>query len=96
MIAQLKTITPVIDLGFGSTQQEVTAGTPITVWLNTIYNQEVYSFSLMATGAAVTKISDYEYVVAYPLPGMYEVKMIVGTADKKISLESNILNVIVK
>lgn len=95
MIQQLATITPFIDFGFGLTNKEIVAEKPITIWLNTIYNQEVYSFTLIATGAAVTKISNYEYVVAYPLPGTYELKMIVGTANKKISLESNILNVIV-
>lgn len=95
MINQLKTLPPFIDFGFGKTQQQVTVGTPVTVWLNTLYNQETYSFTLHATGAAVTRISNYEYVVTYPTPGTYTVSMGVGTANKKISLASNTLTLIV-
>jgi hypothetical protein len=95
MIQQLKAITPFIDLGFGITQQEVTAGTPVTVWLNTLYNQEVYTFTLFAAGGSVTQISDYEYIVIYPAAGTYSISMGVSTADKKISLASNILTLIV-
>ena len=94
MIQQLKNIPPFIDFGFGITHTHVTAGKPVTVWLNTLYNQEVYGFTLHATGV-VTKISNYEYVVTYPLPGTYTLRLGVSTPDKKISLESNILTVIV-
>ncbi|KGO85726.1 hypothetical protein Q765_15010 [Flavobacterium rivuli WB 3.3-2 = DSM 21788] len=94
MIQQLKNIPPNIDFGFGITKQEVAVNTPVTVWLNTLYNQDVYGFTLHATGV-VTKISNYEYVVTYPLPGTYTLTLGVGTKDKKISLDSNILTLIV-
>jgi len=94
MIQQLKNITPFIDFGFGITKTEVAANTPVTVWLNTLYNQEVYGFTLHATGV-VSKISNYEYEVRYPQPGTYSIKLGVSTSNKKISLDSNILTVIV-
>ena len=94
MIQQLKNITPFIDFGFGITKTEVAANTPVTVWLNTLYNQEVYGFTLRATGV-VSKISNYEYEVRYPQPGTYTIKLGVSTSNKKISLDSNILTVIV-
>jgi len=94
MIQQLKNIPPLIDFGFGLTSIQAAVNTPVTVWLNTLYNQEAYSFTLRATGA-VTKISNYEYEIAYPQPGTYLIAMGVSTTDKKISLESNILTVIV-
>ena len=94
MIQQLKNIPPFIDFGFGITQVQVTAGQPVTVWLTTLYNQDVYTFSLTAQGT-VTKISNYEYVVAQTQPGTYTIKLGVNTSDKKISLVSNILTLIV-
>lgn len=95
MIQQLKTLTPFISFGFGVTQQQVAANTPVTVWLNTLYNQDAYTFTLLAAGAAVTQISNYEYVVTYPATGTYTISITVATPDKKISLTSNILTVIV-
>lgn len=95
MINQLKTLPPFIDYGLGITQQQVTAGTPVTVWLNTLYNQETYSFLLHAVGAAVTRISNYEYTITATIPGTYTITMTIGTANKKISLASNILTLIV-
>ena len=94
MIDQLKNIPPAIDFGFGIMQKQVAVNTPVTVWLNTLYNQEVYSFALTAQGA-VTKISNYEYVVTRAQPGTYTIKLSVSTTNKKISLESNILTLIV-
>lgn len=95
MIEQLKNIPPVIDLGFGITQKQVAAAAPVTVWLNTLYNVSAYSFMLMAPQGSITIISDYEYEVTYAAPGTYEITLAVSTPDKKISLASNILNVIV-
>jgi hypothetical protein len=95
MIQQLKNIPPFIDFGFGVTKQEVAVNTTVTVWLNTLYNQEVYGFTLHATGV-VSKISNYEYEVRYPQPGTYTIKLGVSTTDKKISLDSNILTLIAK
>jgi hypothetical protein len=95
MIQQLKNLTPFIDFGFGNTQRQVTVNTPVTVWLNTLYNQDAYAFTLLANGAAVTPISNYEYTVTCPAPGTYTLSLAVGTPDKKISLASNILTLIV-
>ncbi|MXN91290.1 hypothetical protein GR160_08615 [Flavobacterium sp. Sd200] len=95
MIHQLKTITPFIDFGFGITQLNTTANTPFTVWLQTLYNQNAYTFTLMATNGQVTQISNYEYIVVYPEPGTYQINITVDSANKRISLDSNILTVIV-
>jgi len=95
MIQQLKTITPAIDLGFGITQKQVAQGTTVTVWLNTLYNKEAYTFMLLAQGAAVTKISNYQYLLVYNTPGIYLVSLNVNSTDKTISIASNILNITV-
>lgn len=95
MIHALRTTTPFIDLGFGITQQEVPAGTPVTVWVNTLYNQEVYSFTLTAPGAVITKISNYEYSLTYATPGTYTISLGVSNTGKKTSLASNILTITV-
>jgi plastocyanin len=94
MIEQLKNAPPFIDFGFGRTHLQVAVGEPVTVWLNTLYNQDVYSFNLTARGT-ITKISNYEYEVMYTQPGSYEVKLGVSTSNKKVSLESNVLTLIV-
>ena len=90
MIQTIRKVAPLIDFGHGITAKQVTAGQPVTIWLQTIYNREVYDFMLQSTGT-VTKISDYEYVVAYPAPGSYEVGLSVVSKDKSIALQSNIL-----
>jgi hypothetical protein len=95
MIEQYKNAPPFIDFGFARTLLQVAAGEPVTVWLNTLYNQDVYRFALSVRGT-VTKISNYEYEVTCPNPGTYEIKLGVSTSNKKISLESNILTLIVR
>ncbi|RYD94286.1 MAG: hypothetical protein EOP54_17765 [Sphingobacteriales bacterium] len=95
MITTLKNIPPYIDFGFGITQMETTVGQPVTVWLNTLYNQEAYTFALSAPGAEVTKISNYQYQLTYATAGSYVISMDVAHAENTKSLESNILNITV-
>jgi hypothetical protein len=95
MIEQLKNLSPIITFGFGTIQKQINAGQPVTVWLNTIYNQEAYTFTLAAAGAVVTKISNYEYSVSYTAAGSYTISLAVNSTNKTISLVSNILTVTV-
>jgi len=92
MIHELKNITPFISFDFGITQAQAAVGQPVTVWLGTLYNQEAYTFVLSAPGAVVTKISNYEYAVAYAAADSYQVSMAVVNTAKTTSLASNILN----
>jgi hypothetical protein len=94
MIEQLKNAPPFIDFGFGRTVSQISVGDPVTVWLNTLYNTELYNFNLLTRGT-VTRISNYEYEIIYNQPGSYEVKLSVSTSNKKISLESNVLTITV-
>lgn len=85
---------PQIDFGLGFTKTETTTGTPVTVWLNTLYNSDAYVFVLSAEGN-VTKISDYEYQVVFYETGTYGMKVQVVSKTKKISLQSNTITVTV-
>ncbi|KGO91742.1 PKD domain-containing protein [Flavobacterium subsaxonicum] len=95
MIQQLKTLTPFIHFGLGANQKQVAAGQPVTIWLDTLYNQEAYTFRLAAVGSQITKISNYEYQVTYAAAGSYTINFTVNSADKTISLASNTLNLTV-
>jgi len=90
MIQELKNITPFISFGFGLTRAEINVATPITVWLDTLYNQSEFEFTIGANGATVNKISNYEYRLTYTSTGYKEVVMNIGTKDKNF-LRSNTL-----
>lgn len=92
MINELKNLTPCISFGFGLTSASAVIGQPVTVWLQTLYNPEAYTFSLSAQGT-VTKISDYEYEVAFGALGLYEIALIVSSKNSKTSLQSNVITV---
>lgn len=93
MIHELKTLTPYIVFNGGVTLHRATAGQAVNVWLETLYNAQAYTFTLTAVGGTVTKISGYEYRVTYTSPGAYSIYITVNSADKKISLKSNILEI---
>lgn len=95
MIEELKNIRPFISFGSGVTQREVQAGETVTVWLGTLYNQNIYSFTLVA-GGTVHKVSNYEYRVTYTTPGTHTIYLVVNTKVKGSDLQSNTitLNVI--
>ena len=91
MIQEIHTITPQIDFGFGQTVKRVTAGTPVTIWLSTLYNRDAYSFDLTAPGT-VTKVSDYEYTVMHTVSGVYSPQLTVTHKATGLRLVSNTLN----
>lgn len=91
MISNLKNIQPFIHFGFGITEITVPSGATVTVWLNTLFNQDMYVFNLQAYPALVTKISDYEYSVTQHNPGTYKITLSINPKQKKTSLESNII-----
>lgn len=69
-------------------QFKITTGSPVRVWLSTLYNRNAYTFELTAPGT-VTKISDYEYVVTHGTKGLYPITLSVRSKDGSISLVSN-------
>jgi len=91
MIHQFKYQTPFISFGFGVTQKTVTAGTPLTIWLVTLYNESEYTFSLTGGGGAINAVSNYEYSISNLSRGTYTFSMRVTTKDKHTSLDSNVL-----
>lgn len=95
MIEELKNIKPFISFGNGITQKEVQAGETVTVWLGTLYNQNIYSFTLVS-GGTVQKVSNYEYRITITAPGTHSIYMVVNTKVKGSDLQSNTitLNVI--
>lgn len=95
MIQSLQNIPPIIDLGFGIQQTQIATNQQATVWLGTLYNQKEYVFTLTAPGAVITKISNYQYRIAYMQPGSYTVNLTVNALNKKLSLASNTLNITV-
>ena len=94
MIHAIRNVVPAIDFGHGITTKEITAGQPVIVWLQTIYNRQAYDFMLQC-GGSVNKISDYEYAVTFATPGSYALKLVISSKDKSITLQSNILNLTV-
>lgn len=88
MIYNAKKITPFIDFGFGITEKTAATGSPVRVWLSTLYNRNAYTFELTAPGT-VTKISDYEYVVTHGTKGLYPITLSVRSKDGSISFVSN-------
>lgn len=95
MIHQFKNQTPFISFGFGVTQKIATAASQTTIWLNTLYNEDEYDFSLTATGAGINKVSNYEYAINSISRGTYTFSLRVTSKDKRISLDSNVLTLIV-
>lgn len=94
MIKQLQNIKPQISFGLGYTQTTVAAGTPVTVWLDTLYNLDAYVFFLSSPGT-IARISDYEYRVTVHSPGTYPITLSVASKTAKISLQSNTITLTV-
>jgi hypothetical protein len=95
MIQELKSSAPSISFGFGLTETSLSVDMSVTVWLSTIYNQSVYSFQLVAAGATIIKVSNYEYRLTYSTPGSKDIYLNVSTKEKQ-TLKSNTITVIVK
>lgn len=91
MIQDVKNAVPAIDFGFGNLTKVAVTGEEVTVWLQTLYNQDAYTFALQTAGT-VTKISNYEYRVAFAQAGSHPLQVVVSTIGKTKSLASNILN----
>lgn len=91
MITILRNLQPAIDFGSGRATASTTVGQPVVVWLQTIYNQDTFTFTLQTAGD-ITKISNYEYLVSFNEPGIYTVQLIASTIGKTKSIASNILN----
>ena len=90
MIHQLQNSSPYITFGFGQTVKTIAVGSPVTVWLNTLYNEQEYTFSLLAQ-ADVTKVSAYQYSIVATRTGVIDISLIVSAKHRKISLQSNVL-----
>lgn len=86
---------PVINFGLGLTSVTVQAGTPVTVWQHTLYNTGAFNFVLSAPGT-IQQISPYEYAVTCNVPGTYSLSLSVVPSDKRNSLVSNSLTLIVE
>jgi hypothetical protein len=91
MIHQFKYQTPFISFGFGVTQKKVAAGSPVTIWLVTLYNESEYTFNLTGGGGAIDAVSNYEYSLSNLSRGTYTFSLRVTTKDKRTSLESKVL-----
>lgn len=95
MILELRNTTPFIDFGFGITAHTVKTGEQATIWLSTLYNQDMFAMGLVAPGGSVTVLSDYEYGIAYSQPGIYSISLSVSHKKHKTSLQSNTLTLTV-
>ncbi|WP_159799248.1 hypothetical protein [Flavobacterium sp. MK4S-17] len=87
---------PLIDFGFGITEQTITAGEAVTVWLSSLYNQNSYTFHLIAPEGDIKVLSNYQYKLYYQNKGTYNIQLHVKHAvNTNIILKSNILNLTV-
>ncbi|WP_294822640.1 hypothetical protein [uncultured Flavobacterium sp.] len=83
MIAQIKKAAPQIGFDFGLTEKTAAPGQTVIVWLDTLYNRDVYGFSLAAMGAdSVNTVSGYRYELVFSTPGSYPVTLAVTPKDK--------------
>ena len=96
MIKELSTTRPFIDFGLGITATSTIAGTPVTVWLSTLYNSDAYTTGLNAPGGVVTRVTDYEYSVTYSAAGEHHISLFVNSTTRKTSLQSNTITLTVK
>lgn len=85
MILGLRNKRPFISFGLGKRSISVKGAGSVTVYLNTIYNNE-YTFTVYCS-LPVTAISDYRYEIETDVPGEYEIylKVISGKGTKAFS-----------
>lgn len=97
MITELRSITPLIDFGFGIMARNAAIGETVTVWMNTIYNRDYSSnISYDTTKASMIKISDYEYQLTYNEAGNHDISIDVTGKDKSLKLSSNTITLTVQ
>lgn len=93
MILELRNKKPFIHFGFNLVSKNGFTNEDIDVWLNTLYNQEVYnSFTITSVGANITKVNNYHYKLTYNSIGNKTISLQVQDVSKNITLNSNILN----
>lgn len=96
MIQQLRDIVPAINFDFGLSEKTISAGSDVIVWLDSIYNQDAYSFGISAVGSSeINIISNYQYTITYDTPGTYEITVNVSIKGKS-SKTSNTLTITVE
>lgn len=67
--------------------------------MDTLYNEDEYDFAIGALAAVIRKRdSNYKYIVAYNVPGSYEITVKVSSKDKKkgIEMKSDPITVTIK
>ena len=95
MIANQRNKKPVISFGLGKTELTVTVGTVVSVWLDTIYRQGLYTIT-MTSGTPKGKISDQQFTVTPSATGTFQIFVSVSVPDKSIDLKSNKITLIVE
>jgi hypothetical protein len=83
-------------LHFGFNQKEITAsvGSTITIYQDTIYNEdEYYVASLVSPGVTITQLDLNIIKVSFPSTGSKTLSITVVNNDRTIEINSNVLNI---
>ncbi|GGB84045.1 hypothetical protein GCM10007424_25060 [Flavobacterium suaedae] len=96
MIAAIKNNPPKLSFGFGKTKKTVTANTSVTVWLSGQYNEQNYTYNLVAEGCSTKQsLSNYQHKLTYITPGSYTISAVLKATANQKDLTSNILTLTV-
>jgi len=95
MIIDVKNSPPIINFDFGFNEKTVQAGVPVTVWLQSLFNQDEHTFTIQFEGAALVKVSNYEYQLTYSAQGVHSISLVVSSKDKRKNITSNTLTLTV-
>lgn len=81
MILNARNKKPKISFGLGATELSVNEGTNVTVWLENIFSENEFQFSII--GVEVTKITSYEWQIGGLEKGDYKIEMEISAKEIK-------------
>lgn len=95
MIVDYRFKKPFIHLGFNRTQGTFATGENISIYLKTLYNQNVYEpVNVIAGGATINKVSEYQYDLVYIDSGAKSISVEIESKPFLTGkIQSNIINI---
>lgn len=96
MIARIQHKKPRISFGLGRTQITAKTGEVLKVYQHAIYLDSLYVVNLDLDEIATEKVNNYEFNITPTTTGTYELRVNVSSTDKKISVDSNKIILIVE
>lgn len=99
MIVGARRKKPFISFGMDATEKTIQEAGKATVWLQSIFREDVYDFSLIHPEFSIVKKSNYEWECTPTVKGVFTFEVTVVTKNKAkekiIILKSNTITLIV-